>query len=62
MVQACESVCVCVTLGVIGMLLHFYSRGCKQPIQSCTNEDTGCVLVKSIRDAGLTYLLGEKPT
>ena len=39
--------------------LCLYSRGCKQPIQSCTNEDTGCVLVKSIRDAGLTYLLLE---
>ena len=39
-----------------------FCGGGKQPIQSCTNEDTGCVLVKSIRDAGLTYLLEEKPT
>ena len=31
-------------------------RGCKQPIQSCTNEDTGCVLVISIWDAKSTYL------
>ena len=61
---------MCVTLGVRGILLDLFalpfncsqSRGCKQPIQSCTNEDTGCVLVKSIRDAGLTYLLGEEPT
>ena len=34
----------------------FTSRGCKQPIQSCTNEDTGCVLVISIWDAKSTYL------
>ena len=54
-------VCVCVIFGIIGILSDF-SRGCKQPIQSCTNEDTGCVLVKSIRDAGLTYLRGEEPT
>ena len=60
--------CVCVPLVITGIqsdcafFFLFLSRGCKQPIQSCTNEDTGCVLVKSIRDAGLTYLLGEKPT
>ena len=52
--EAC--VCVCVTLGIIGILSDF-SRGCKQPIQSCTNEDTGCVLVISIWDAKSTYLL-----
>ena len=34
----------------------YTSRGCKQPIQSCTNEDTGCVLVISIWDAKSTYL------
>ena len=36
--------------------LYSTSRGCKQPIQSCTNEDTGCVLVISIWDAKSTYL------
>ena len=64
-VCAQECVCVCAPCNrrdSVELFLLFFSRGCKQPIQSCTNEDTGCVLVKPIRDAGLTYLLGRKPT
>ena len=53
------SVCVCVSPCSKGFSLHARiqeCRGCKQPIQSCANEDTGCVLVKLIQDAGSTYL------
>ena len=55
---------VCVPLVVTGIPLNCFllSRGCKQPTQSCTNENTGCVLVISIWDAKSTYLPGEKLT
>ena len=54
-------VCVCRPLVkgfpfLTSTAICFTSRGCKQPIQSCTNEDTGCVLVISIWDAKSTYL------
>ena len=34
----------------LGITANYWvsSRGCKQPIQSCTNENTGCVLVMSV--------------
>ena len=43
--------CVCHIL-----FLKMFSRGCKQRIQSCTNEDTACALVISIWGAKSTYL------
>ena len=63
--MACVCVCVCHTLVLrVSTCFTFpppprfsiQGRGCKQPIQSCTNEDTGCVLVISIWDAKSTYL------
>ena len=58
--------CVCVTLGVIGILLDFLfciiAGGARDAHWTGTNEDASVASVKSIRDAGLTYLLGEKPT
>ena len=57
--------CVCVTLGIIGILLDCFellAGGARDAHWTGTNEDASAASVKSIRDAGLTYLLGEKPT
>ena len=62
----CMCVCVCVwvlepcfhmirldsTNAILFYQFKSFGRGCKQPIQFCTNDDTGCVLVISIWDAG----------
>ena len=56
---------MCVTLGIIGILLDCFellAGGARDAHWTGTNEDASAASVKSIRDAGLTYLLGEKPT
>ena len=47
------------------MLLHlfcFTAGGARDAHWTGTNEDASAASVKSIRDAGLTYLPREKPT
>ena len=57
------SVCVCVPLVVTGILFElFLAGGARDAHWTGTNEDASVASVKSIRDAGLTYLLGRKPT
>ena len=54
-VCVCDCVCVCVQLCFQEQFNHV-SRGRKQPIQSCTNEDTGHALAKSVCDDKSTHL------
>ena len=49
-------------LVVTGILSNCFRRGCQDAHWTGTNEDASVASVKSIRDAGLTYLLGRKPT
>ena len=66
----CACVCVCNPwnhrdpFGLFSLLefLSFLAGGARDAHWTGTNEDASAASVKSIRDAGLTYLLGEKPT
>ena len=50
-------------LVVTGILFElFIAGGARDAHWTGTNEDASVASVKSIRDAGLTYLLGRKPT
>ena len=51
----CESVCVCAESQIYPGTTFQSCRGCKQLIRSCTNEDTGCVMVISL-GRSVTYL------
>ena len=60
-IETCAGItAVCVCLPLFQRVLFWAriqeGRGRTQPIQSCTNEDTGCALVELIQDAGSTYL------
>ena len=54
---------VCVPLVATRILFElFLAGGARDAHWTGTNEDASVASVKSIRDAGLTYLLGRKPT
>ena len=44
------------------LVFSLFSGGARDAHWTGTNEDASVASVKSIRDAGLTYLLGRKPT
>ena len=48
--------------GFVFLLFPYLAGGARDAHWTGTNEDASVVSVKSIRDAGLTYLLGRKPT